>query len=437
MKIATLPALLLSLLVPVLVLAEYTAEITPARDRGLRGGGAGAGNALLGLDSGQQAFFAVGQQNFQMAELIANGLGPRFNLDSCGGCHAYPALGGSSPALNPQIAIATAYGAKNTVPDFLSLDGPIRVVRFIKNPAGAADGSVHGLFVISGRNDGVDASACTATQENFAFQAAQHNLSFRIPTPLFGLSLIEQIPDTALQANLVRNAAQKQALGISGKLNKVDGNGETGRFGWKAQHASLVLFSSEAYNAEMGLTNPDYPLERDDNPTCQLASSQKKLNLYSGDYSGLLSLGEKNAFFMRYLAPPTPASVLMDGNQTVARGKLHFSRVGCDYCHTLAIGGVQLFSDLALHKMGPGLADDIQQGLAGGDEFRTAPLWGLGQRLFFLHDGRTGDLLQAIQAHASEGNSIYPASEANQVVKNFSLLSEPDKQDLLDFLRAL
>jgi CxxC motif-containing protein (DUF1111 family) len=148
---------------------------------------------------------------------------------------------------------------------------------------------VHGLFVISGRNDGVDASGCNASQENFADQAGKHNLSFRIPTPLFGLSLIEQLTENALTANLTRNQAQKQSLGIAGHLNKIDGNGEISRFGWKAQHASLVLFSSEAYNAEMGLTNQEYPLERDTNPTCQLASSQKKANLYAEDYSGLMT----------------------------------------------------------------------------------------------------------------------------------------------------
>jgi CxxC motif-containing protein (DUF1111 family) len=125
------------------------------------------------------------------------------------------------------------------------------------------------------------------------------------------------------------------------------------------------------------------------------------------------------------------------GNEAIARGKQQFSLVGCDDCHTPAIGGVPLFSDLALHKMGPGLADGIQQGLAAGDEFRTAPLWGLGQRIFFLHDGRTSDLLQVILEHASDGNGVYPLSEATQVVKNFSRLAEIDKQDLLDFLRSL
>jgi CxxC motif-containing protein (DUF1111 family) len=89
------------------------------------------------------------------------------------------------------------------------------------------------------------------------------------------------------------------------------------------------------------------------------------------------------------------------------------------------------FSDFALHDMGKGLADGISQGKASGSEFRTAPLWGIGQRLFFLHDGRTSDLYQAITAHASRG------SEANTVISNFEMLSSSDQQDLLNFLRSL
>jgi CxxC motif-containing protein (DUF1111 family) len=87
--------------------------------------------------------------------------------------------------------------------------------------------------------------------------------------------------------------------------------------------------------------------------------------------------------------------------------------------------------------MGPGLADDILQGNARGDEFRTSPLWGLGQRIFFLHDGRTTDLIEAIRAHKSAGNSKFGPSEANAVIVKFNLLTEPHKQDLLNFLRSL
>jgi len=97
---------------------------------------------------------------------------------------------------------------------------------------------------------------------------------------------------------------------------------------------------------------------------------------------------------------------------------------------------VNLYSDLMLHDMGPGLADGVSQGQAGPRDFRTAPLWGLGQRIFFMHDGRTSDLIAAIQAHASGSTRTNDASEANIVVANFNNLREYQKQDVLNFLRS-
>jgi CxxC motif-containing protein (DUF1111 family) len=126
-----------------------------------------------------------------------------------------------------------------------------------------------------------------------------------------------------------------------------------------------------------------------------------------------------------------------------------FNDIGCALCHTptlktgdgtvaaLSNQDVNLYSDLALHAMGPGLADDILQGGAAGDEFRTAPLWGVGQRIFFLHDGRTMDLIEAIRAHKSAGKGKFGPSEANAVVDRFNGLDEHDKQDLVNFLRSL
>jgi CxxC motif-containing protein (DUF1111 family) len=114
----------------------------------------------------------------------------------------------------------------------------------------------------------------------------------------------------------------------------------------------------------------------------------------------------------------------------------------------LANKPVNLYSDLAIHNMGGDLADDISQGVAGGDEFRTAPLWGLGKRIFFLHDGRTTDLVKAIEAHfelATDSHTFfghstspqYGPSEANDVIERYHKLSRDQKQDLLNFLRSL
>src|SRR5256712_7388716 len=151
------------------------------------------------------------------------------------------------------------------------------------------------------------------------------------------------------------------------------------------------------------------------------------------------------ALFMAFRAPPAAAP---DTPSTI-NGRRLFKEIGCALCHTpsLHTGNVSspalrgkqanLFSDLLLHNMGPKLADNILQGNAKGDEFRTAPLWGLGQRIFFLHDGRTTDLLEAIQAHASHGNLEFGPSEANRVIAIFNALGEAQKQDILNFLRGL
>src|SRR5262245_4263743 len=197
-----------------------------AVDPGVRDGPAGAGDHLPGLTEGEIAFFEAGLEEFAAAEGVGDGLGPRFNLDGCGGCHIQPAVGGSSPAVNPQVAIATAFGARNQVPSFVTRNGPIREARFKRNPDGTPDGGVHSLFVISGRVDDTgNARGCSAVQENFAAQVVANNVIFRIPTPLFGAGLIESIKDSTIVANVAADGARKAQLGISGRLNR---NGNDG-----------------------------------------------------------------------------------------------------------------------------------------------------------------------------------------------------------------
>ena len=162
-----------------------------------------------------------------------------------------------------------------------------------------------------------------------------------------------------------------------------------------------------------------------------------------------LSSMDMVAIFVRFLAPPQPSATEPGGAASILHGKQVFAHTGCALCHTpsmttgnttvaaLRNQNVGLYSDLALHHMGPQLADDIQQGAAQGDEFRTAPLWGLGQRVFFLHSGQTDNLVRAIELHASRGDSKYVASEANAVVEHFNDLNPNDAQDLLNFLRSL
>src|SRR5438309_1859997 len=258
-----------------------------ARDPGLRGGSAGAGGAYEDLSQTQLAFFQEGLDDFAEAETVADGLGPTMNLDSCAGCHMQPAIGGSSPAVNPQVAFASRNGATNKLPPFITIDGPVREARFVRNPDGTHDGGVHALFTIAGRKD---AQGCTLGQPDFARALTNNNVIFRIPTPTFGAGLIEYIPDSAILANQVANATQKQALGIRGRPNIVlagstisgqpnrNGNdGTIARFGWKAQNKSLLLFSGEAYNVEMGISNDLFQTERDETSTCQFATTPNSI----------------------------------------------------------------------------------------------------------------------------------------------------------------
>jgi len=439
-------------------------------DPGVRGGAAGAGTALKGLTGDETAFFQDGLTRFAEIESVTggqnNGLGPRFNANSCVACHVQPSVGGSSPATNPAIAIATLNGAKNVVPWFIAQNGPIREARFKRNPDGTNDGGVHDLFVITGR---ADAAGCNITQPNFlpagvplSGQGGNPNIIFRIPTPVFGAGLIESIPDSAILANMKIDSHLKKPMGISGHPNAhLSGNanhsandGTITRFGWKAQNKSLLMFAGEAYNVEMGVTNQLFPQERDESPGCVLnPTPEDTLNFTTTSTStpnkntAVVSDIEAFADFMRMLAPPTPAP----DTPSIANGRSVFAKIGCALCHTpsfttgkaIASGSstspsaalsnqpVHLYSDLLVHHMGENLADGITQGGAGPDEFRSAPLWGVGQRIFFLHDGRTTDLVKAIEAHRS------PGSEANAVIERFNRLSIKERQDIIDFLRSL
>ena len=404
-------------------------------DPGPRSGPSNAGRPLPGINANELAYFNEGASRFSSVDSVSgtqpgapdSGLGPRYNLNSCAGCHAQPATGGSSPSVNPQIAAATAYGALNTIPSFIQQNGPVRVVRFKTNPNGTPDGGVHDLFVITGRSD---AAGCTISQPDFAAAAAQNNTSFRIPIPLFGDGLLEAIPDAAILANLAANGQQKGQLGIRGNVNRSGNDGTITRFGWKAQNKSLLLFAGEAYNVEQGVTNDLFPTERDETHGCVFNTTpEDATNLTATTPVAAMSDIVAFEYFMRYLAPPAPPQG--PPSPSVQHGNQVFGQIGCALCHTPNLGQAQLFSDLATHNMGQGLNDGITQGLAQGGDWRTAPLWGLGERLFFLHDGRTSDLPTAIAAHSSQG------SEASGVVNNYNALPAQSKQDLLNFLRSL
>ncbi len=418
-----------------------TVGVSRAVDPGVRTETAGAGGALPGLNPSEQELFNAAREIFMEVDDVEGSLGPRFNLDSCAGCHAFPAVGGSSPATNPQVAVAA--NNKNVVPPFITKKGPVREARFVRNRDGTPDGGVHNLFAVT------DEPGCNIDQPNFAAELARNNVVFRIPTPLFGLGLVEGVSDDGLQLALAANGAVKRSLGIAGVFNRTGNDGTITRFGWKAQNKSLLIFAGEAYNVEQGVTNELFPNERETEPGCQYSATPE-------DHTPMVSVvtpGDRAldyasdvvsfAVFMRLLADPVANPAVPQPKSSVAQGQKVFQNIGCHGCHVMAQTTAKSaftgqsnvtffpFSDFALHDMGRGLADGIAQGSATGSEFRTAPLWGVGQRLFFLHDGRTSDLYEAITAHASIG------SEANTVIAQFRTLPVANQQALLDFLRSL
>ena len=441
------------------------------QDPGVRAGTVNSGQPLSSVSQtpGAPDFFANGLLRFQNVESVQgganNGLGPRFNSNQCSSCHSQPAVGGSSPSAtvfpnvgpNPETLVYSLDGAQNTLPSFITPNGPVREARFkfFLNPNGSLsstpDGGVHDLFVISGRSD---AGTCAIKQPNFHQNLELNNIIFRIPTPTFGTGLIENIPEETIYANMQANSRQKQSLGISGQVNRDGNDGMITRFGWKAQNKSLEVFAGEAYNVEMGVTNelfenerssPDEALAGGLPATCRINPTPEDATVMNPtQYTGVPSDVVQFAMFMRLLAPPTPSTTTPGGPQSIANGRSNFNAIGCAMCHTPALQtaasaitpglskvNANLYSDLLVHHMGTNLADGVSQGGAGPDQFRSAPLWGLGQRIFLLHDGRTTDLLDAIKEHASSG------SEANGVISNFKQLTPQQQQDLLNFLRSL
>ena len=493
------------------VLAVLFAALCPAqKDPGVRGGAPGAGGPVTGLQPNEMELFVEGKARVVQLESVcdgcsdvtigsntgqdpnlatltnSSGLGSRFNGDQCSVCHQQPAIGGSGGFLvpNPQDPpsafrkpenpmfdlIPHRKGGQNYVPSFITRYGPIREVRFQRQADGTPDGGVHQLFTVVGRSD-VGSAGCTAAvlpQPDFEKQFRNGNLSFRIPLQLFGLGLIEAIQDATILNTAASTASLRAGLGIGGIPNRSGNDGTIARFGWKAQNKSLTIFSSEAYNVEMGVTNDLFPTSMDEETDCSYGKNEPN-DITRVDDTDVRNQAFNNplhmladwlefAIFMRQLAPPQPVAF----SAKALRGQQLFGTgdnpgIGCFLCHTptmttgprhetQALQNVQanLYSDLLIHHMGPGLADNITQGLAKGDMFRTTPLWGIGQRLFFLHDGRTSDLLTAIKAHASDaggddghGGGSYQPSEATAVIQKFNSLPASDKQAILEFLRAL
>jgi CxxC motif-containing protein (DUF1111 family) len=262
-------------------------------------------------------------------------------------------------------------------------------------------------------------------------------VSRRQTTPLFGLGLVEAIPEAAILAG-VRSGKPD---GVKGKAHLVtdvvSGQQMVGRFGWKAQQATLLAFSADAYVNEMGVTNRFFPTENAPNGKADVLAAYDHIADPEDSIDPATGKADidHSADFMRFLAPLRPLPL----SASATAGKTVFQSTGCAVCHAprmftgtndipaLNQKAVDLYSDLLLHDMGI-LGDGIVQGDAGGREFRTAPLWGSRVSAPYLHDGRAPTLDAAIRAHDGE-------SAASKI--RYTKLSIQQRQQLLDFINTL
>jgi CxxC motif-containing protein (DUF1111 family) len=357
------------------------------------------GDALPELTPADQQAFEDGLEEFTEEETVEEGLGPVFNDVSCAACHRSPAVGGDSPV------VETRFGTR----DKKQFD-----------PLISGGGSLL-------QTDGTGANGCPTGE---TLPPNTTIVAGRKTTPLFGAGLIEAIPDDQL-----RQLADRQPSVIKGRAHQVreafSPQTRVGRFGHKAQVATLLQFSGDAYLNEMGITSPNFQRENCPNGDCSLLSRCDLTPEPEDNGEGVAAF----AAFMRLLAPPPRGRITAD----VEAGEEIFTRLGCAGCHVptwttgsspvAALNGVTFhpYSDFLLHDMG-GLGDGIEQGRAGGTEMRTMPLWGLRVRRSFLHDGSAPTIVEAIQAHAGQGQA---ASDA------FGQLSDPEVRQLLEFLESL
>lgn len=361
------------------------------------------GAPLPGLTTAELADFDEGREEFVARETPQGGLGPIFNNDSCVACHSAGGVGGAS------TQTVTRFGrfAQGSFDDLARLGGSLLQARAI------------------------DAAAL----EHVPREA--NTTTLRVTTPLFGAGLIEAIADDTIE----QNARKPQPDGVHGRVSHVfdaaSGRQRVGRFGWKAQHASLLAFAGDAYLNEMGITSRLFPTENAPNGRADLLARFDKVADPEDEVEPDTGKGDIDhaADFMRLLAPAPTRPATADS----LAGQRLFENARCTACHTpvqmtgnhlvaaLAHKPVALYSDLLLHDMGA-LGDGIDQEVARGRDMRTAPLWGLRLRPAFLHDGRARTVEAAITAHDGEAR---PSRD------RFKAMTSTEKQQMVAFLRTL
>lgn len=362
------------------------------------------GSPLPEITAQEHELFRMGLEDFTEVESAADGLGPAFNGTSCAACHSVPAIGGTSTITEVRAGYRDEHGK------FHELEG----------------GSLFHLF-------SVPPHTCQPK-----IPAEANVIARRAPIPLFGAGLVEAIADETIAA--AEDPDDRDGDGISGRASRINdiatGQPRIGRFGWKAQHATLLAFAGDAYRNEMGITND---LFREEDARGFTAEQLKLCSVTRGQEdlrdrrTGLRGI-DNFANFMRFLAPVagSPADSLARAGQAL------FTSIGCAACHTPILmtaanrnpvfdrKAVALYSDLLLHDIGTG--DGIEQASAGANEIRTPALWGLRLRRPLLHDGSAATPAEAILRHSVEADSV---------IKAFRALPESGRNAVLEFLRTL
>jgi CxxC motif-containing protein (DUF1111 family) len=348
----------------------------------------------------------MGLEDFLEVETAGEGLGPAFNGTSCAVCHNVPVIGGAGTVSEMRGAL-------------IGPDGETR----------SYDESGETLFQLFS----VPGHACQAVLPD---EVAL--ISRRVPIPLFGAGLVEAIPDETIRA--LEDPLDRNRDGVSGRAALVrdlaTGEARVGRFGWKAQHATLLAFGADAYRNEMGITNDLFPTELalgvspERMRVCDLVPDPEDIADPRTRRRGI----DNFASFMRLLAPIAPQA----SGGPLSVGASVFAAIGCASCHVPAMETgrsvnplfdrqtVRLFSNLLLHDIGTG--DGIPQAAAGANEFRTPALWGLRFRRPLLHDGSATTIEGAIRRHHNE---------ADLARRGFELLSDEDRAALGAFLKSL
>jgi|KBSMisStaDraftv2_1062788.scaffolds.fasta_scaffold13823_3 CxxC motif-containing protein (DUF1111 family) len=356
------------------------------------------GDPLPGLTADQLARFNQGKGEFSEVETVEEGLGPVFNDSSCANCHNIAAVGGGGTLLETRFGKLRSDGTFDSMSEF--------------------GGSLIQKFGIGSEGD------CTYVPEVVPDSATIQ--ADRRTTALFGLGLVDAVPDSTFYAlAAIERAFPDHTAGtVSVVTNLTTGNPAVGKFGWKGQNPTLFQFSGDAYVNEMGFTNPQFPVENCPAGNCDYLSCNPDPEM-NDDGSGVQAFAD----FMTFLAPPPRGPI----TGPVLLGQATFLAIGCANCHTplLQTGSNPIaalnkkyfapYSDFLLHDMGS-LGDGITQNLATGKLMRTAPLWGVRKQLPLLHDGRAANLNDAILAHAGQGQKSrdryagLPQSQKNNLV---------------------